>query len=202
MPSNDAIVTRTLLYGSGCWTMTADRERLLGSTQRRMLRWMLGSFWRRPAEDRQAETDSSSNSNSTSGSDFPEPEGVEDENDENTSEEETWVDWIKRTTHIAEAHLRRTSVDDWVEAQRRRQWRLAGHTARRTDSRWSVTVLGWQPPYSNRGRGHPVKRWTTELDAYFFHLEGVPSGIWIAIALDRDRWHLLEDGFVRKAWSR
>ena len=66
----------------------------------------------------------------------------------------------------------------------RRKWRLAGHMARRTDGRWSETMLGWQPLYSHRGRGHPAKRWTTDVDAYFYHLEGAPFRLWSEIAHD------------------
>ena len=173
--------------------MIADRERLLRGTQRRMLRWMLGLFRGRPANHREADTDSSSNSSSTSSSDFPEPEEEGEENDGKTGEETTCVNWIKRATHIAEAHLRRASVCGWVEAQRRRQWRLAGYTSRRTDR--SVIVLRWQPPCSNRGLGHPVKRCTTELDV-FSHFIWIWEASLQGSGLLR---HLLEDGFVRKA---
>ena len=34
----DAVVTSTVLYGSGCWTMTSGREQRLQSERRRMLR--------------------------------------------------------------------------------------------------------------------------------------------------------------------
>ena len=38
----DAVITPTVLYGCAAWTITADRERLLTTTRRRMLRWMFG----------------------------------------------------------------------------------------------------------------------------------------------------------------
>ncbi len=41
-------------------------------------------------------------------------------------EQESWIDWIKRCTHLAETHLHKAALDDWVGAQRRRKWRLAG----------------------------------------------------------------------------
>ena len=191
----NATVTPTLLYGSGSWTMTADRERTLRTTQRRMLRWMLGSFWKRPDKEESQEEAGDSDS------DCPEP--VEEDASENCEDEqETWVQWIRRCTRIAEDQLGRASIDDWVVAQRRRKWRLAGHTARRDDNRWSETLLGWQPPYSNRGRGHPCKRWTTDLDAYLYHVDGVPRWVWKAVALDRGRWQALEEGFISQAWYR
>eukprot|EP00973_Karenia_brevis_P058174 8097478-Karenia_brevis.AAC.1 len=84
----EATVTPTLLYGSGSWTMTADRERLLQTTQRRMLRWMLGSFWRRPCEDKKEADDGSDAS-----SEVAELEDNEDEKQQK-SDQESWVDWI------------------------------------------------------------------------------------------------------------
>lgn len=39
----DAAVSSTVLYGSGAWTMTADRERMLKTTYRQMLRKILGT---------------------------------------------------------------------------------------------------------------------------------------------------------------
>jgi hypothetical protein len=38
----NATVTATVLYGSGAWTMTKDREKILRRTMRRMLRQMHG----------------------------------------------------------------------------------------------------------------------------------------------------------------
>ena len=38
----DAVVSGTVLYGCGAWTMTKDRERALQTTQRKMLRKILG----------------------------------------------------------------------------------------------------------------------------------------------------------------
>ena len=48
---SEATVTPTLLYGSTAWTMTVAREHKIRRAQRKMLQWMLGSFWKRPAED-------------------------------------------------------------------------------------------------------------------------------------------------------
>ena len=43
----NAVVTPTVLYGSSAWTMSAESSRLLRTSQRRMLRWMLGGVWDR-----------------------------------------------------------------------------------------------------------------------------------------------------------
>ena len=39
----DTIVTPCILYGCGVWTMTVESERLLRTTRRRMLRWMMAA---------------------------------------------------------------------------------------------------------------------------------------------------------------
>ena len=66
----NASVSSTALYGSGTWTMTAEREKKLRTTQRRMLRWMLGSHWRWPREE-------SSTSSNSSDTEVAEPEETE-----------------------------------------------------------------------------------------------------------------------------
>ena len=101
-----------------------------------------------------------------------------------------------------EHHLAGAGVDDWVTAQRRRKWRLAGHTARRQDGRWSEKFLDWEPFCGHRPRGHPPKRWTNDLDAFSFHLDGAPRWIWKAAAQNRDKWQELEDRFVERRWYK
>eukprot|EP00973_Karenia_brevis_P018647 2557449-Karenia_brevis.AAC.1 len=124
-----ATVSQSVLYGSGTWTMTLARERRLQSAQRRMMRLMLGSG--RRVERQCAETQSDTTQSS----------------DEQTKEEEMhleipeiwelepWVDWVRRTTHLAEKEMQKAGVQDWVSQQRHRKWMLAGHISRRRDTR-------------------------------------------------------------------
>ena len=191
-----AVVTPTFLYGSGTWTLTAGRENRIRTTQRRMLRWILGAGRRLipttpcKALDTSLESESSS---SSSGGINTEPEEIENEASTN---HEDWVDWIRRTTHLAEEHCQRAGLEDWVAAVRRKHWRWAGHLARRTDGRWSSQLLSWVP-LGRRSRGHPCKRWSDALDEYFFKTVGLPRGSWQVVAMDRLQWHSLEDDFVK-----
>ena len=109
----NSTVTSTMLYGSGTWTMTANRERKLRTAQRRMLRWMLGSFWQQPR----------SRDTSSDGS-VSEPDWENQEADEATQkpDQETWVDWIRRCAHSVGTHMGSLRIDDWVLGQRRRKW--------------------------------------------------------------------------------
>ena len=68
-----------------------------------------------------------------------------DDDDQPLRQEETWVEWIRRTTGMMEKQLHAASLDDWVAAQRKRKWSFAGHVARRDDGRWSHQVLKWEP---------------------------------------------------------
>eukprot|EP00973_Karenia_brevis_P009257 1255515-Karenia_brevis.AAC.1 len=107
---------------------------------------------------------------------------------------------MKRCTSLVESCLSELKLDDWVVEQRRRKWRLAGHTVRRTDGRWSTAMCEWTPTDGYRRRGHPVKRWDTDLDAFFASTQGLTKRAWIVVAQNRKLWQNLENDFVKQAW--
>jgi hypothetical protein len=188
-----ATVTATLLYGSGSWTMDATLEAKIRSTQRRMLRWMIGIGRRRV----QTNLDQSSDSDD-SNEEYEDDDAEEaDEQDPFEEGKEEWVDWIRRATSIAEASLKRAGIDDWVVAQRRRKFKWAGHVARRTDGRWGTLILDWTPHAGSRRVGRPRNRWTDSLVQYFsFSDLGVDS--WRYLALDRASWQEHETAFATR----
>eukprot|EP00973_Karenia_brevis_P094190 12421230-Karenia_brevis.AAC.1 len=112
-------VAPSVLYGSGCWTLTAALEDELRTAHRKMLRKILG------AGRRQRET---------SDSEEEENEKSEDENCE-TDKMETWADWLKRVTSHVEGLNADLGLEDWTSTYRRRKFRWAGHVLRRTDGR-------------------------------------------------------------------
>jgi hypothetical protein len=186
----EATVTASLLYGSGAWTMTAESERRLRTTQRRMIRWMVGVGRKKqlliprehPSEDGDSENSSSSSS-------------MQEPSEEAQEFEETYVEWIKRATGISEMHLKAAGVEDWVSGQRRRKYRLAGHIARRTDGRWSSRLLDWEPA-GYRRVGRPRRRWEDCFTEYFQVVCGEGAGFWQCAAQSRDDWKTMENGFV------
>lgn len=118
-------------------------------------------------------------------------------------EQESWVEWTQRCAHAAEVRaLLEASIDDWVVAQCCCKWRLAGHTAKRAEDCWSEVLLGRGLPCSNRGRGHPCKRWTNDLDSFFYKRDGGPWWICKFVAHDQEKWQALEDYFVVTFWHR
>ena len=173
----DSTISPCVLYGSGCWTLTADRIRKLQTNQRRMLRMIVNT---RRLTSTPALESASSDSSSTASSFQLEP----------------WIDFMQRATHIAENYASRYGVKDWASVHFLRKFRLAGHMGRRTDSRWSKKVLYWIPDGASRQRGHPHKRWTDVLDEFFKAAHGMEPGKWLNLCADRDVWASLSDAFV------
>ena len=165
----DSVVTSTLLYGCGSWTMTKEREGQLRSAQRRMLRAILGSGRKR----------------------FP------NNNDEGEAELESWVEWVKRTTVEAESLYKEFGGMDWVREQRRRKWQWAGRIARRTDEKWTRRVLDWEP-WGVRKRGSPCARWTDVIRKFSEDSfgENLPTDYWNFLAQNRATLHLSEQEFL------
>ena len=116
--------------------------------------------------------------------------------DEDSKEQELeeWIAWMKRSTQTVETTCRKIGMEDWVTQQQKRKWRLAGHTARRDDERWSTKVLNWTP-VGKRDRRRPNKRWADDLNDFFKkNFEG-SVGFWQVVAQNRDEWQKLEDDF-------
>ena len=103
---------------------------------------------------------------------------------------ESWVDFIKRSTHKVEDMMTGCGLQDWVAMHKRRKWRFAGRTARADDERWSTKLINWQPPHGQgRAVGHPNKRWADEILKYC-------GGNWMETARDERLWEILEEGYI------
>ena len=100
---------------------------------------------------------------------------------------------MTRTARLAEGVMKKAHIPDWVEEQRRRKWRWAGHVARRKDRRWTIRMLDWCPDWGSRAVGRPAPRWE---DCFVKH-EQVLGEKWRTVAQDRDRWMELEAAFAK-----
>lgn len=176
----NSVVTPSALYGCGAWTMTKERELLLKTTQRKMLRKVLG------AKRRCIEMDHSSIDDIEA---MPDDEPLEEQF-------ESWVEWLKRVTIESEERFVSVGGQDWIVEQRRRKWQWAGHICRRTDGRWSRLLLDWLP-HGHRKRGHPETRWKDVLIHFFKQGmgEGVTDDFFMYQALDKTIWDELEEAF-------
>ena len=189
----DAVITPTILYASGTWSMTAHRELLIRSAQRRMLRKVLG-MGRLVKNDKDYIPSDDEEEDSEEGC-SEQVDNSDDECDEDGLE--TWTDWIRRVTHRAEQEAAKANVTDWVQEQRNRKWRWAGHTLRRDDGRWTRKVLEWTPT-GRRSVGHPARRWEDGIKEY---LQSQSYSLpWAQLANDRKLWKSMCAGFVARRW--
>jgi hypothetical protein len=179
----NAVVTPSVLYSCGTWTMTTERTRRLRTAQRMMLRKVINT-------KRKLITEITASSSSGTSS-----ECSYTQKDDDTLLE-PWVDWIKRAARVAEAQTEMAGIPDWAGEQLRRKYRMAGHFSRREDNRWATKVLYWVPEGGTRRRGHPEQRWTDDIDNFFNKLLEATPGEWRDIADDPAAWKSYEDEFV------
>ena len=109
---------------------------------------------------------------------------------------ENWIEYIQRPTHIAEDLCTRYGITDWVTRHYQLKFKLAGHMARRTDSRWSTRILYWRPLGGGRCQGRPCQRWTDDLDRFFKASFDLEPGGWRQLTFERKHWSSLSDSFV------
>ena len=150
-----AAVTATALYGCEAWTLKIDQQKRLRTTQRKMLRMILG------ARRRVLDTSVLSNDACSSTSD-------------ETYEElnlEAWPDFLKRTTRMVESQLQGANLDEWVTLWRQIQWRWAGKVVQLDQHKWSYVAMLWQPMLDCtsggvRAQARPRKKWDDDIKAF------------------------------------
>ena len=111
-------------------------------------------------------------------------------------EEESWVEYIQRSTQRADAILNGFGSCDWVVESRRRKWNFAGKVGTCADGRWTTSLLNWVPLHG-RGRnvGHPFKRWRDEI-------EDLVGGEWTEVANDFELWKIMGTRFAEHCERR
>ena len=184
----DSIITPTVMYGAGCWVTTKEAESRLSKTQRRMLRSMC-QYGRKVvrAEPSPAQADESDSSKSHSSHEIL--------SDIENEELEPWHEWVQRVTHAVESKMEKVGVANWIQTQRSKFFRWAGHVARYSDERWTIRILNWTPNsgQGRRPRARPWKRWSDSLGDFVKARLGTRE--WQVVAQDRERWSRLDKEF-------
>jgi hypothetical protein len=190
----ESVISPTVLYGSECWTMNKSMEKMLRTTQRKMLRSILGQGRRRITRTSQTEQDSGSEHEA-------EPNTQEEANDEL----EPWAEWIRRVTHSAEESLEKLRIKTWVEQARRRKWRWAAKLYCETEQdKWTNAALAWNPqvhfdhpkPTARRKQAGPKKRWTDELEHFVRTLPQQNTTL-KDVCTDPNFWQTYEKDYVK-----
>ena len=194
----DSVVSSTVLYGSEAWTLTAEMARLLKTTQRRMLRMILGQG-RRRIESTRGLTEEDQKSGDSEG----DCASIQDDEGEMV---EPWVDWIRRVTHNVESSLQRLKIRTWVEQARKRKWRYAAELySGRGRQKWTHIALLWNPQLhsdtlqstARRKPARPNLRWTDELQN-FIKNRLQPGEALNDVCTDPDFWEKHENSFINR----
>ena len=114
---------------------------------------------------------------------------------------ETWVEWVVRSTRIAEQTMVDLGVPDWVEEVHRRRFRWAGRTSRVSDDRWTKEVLQWSATGA-RKRGRPRCRWADQLNKFFKQGLQATNEFWLELAQEKQSWDTLEGDYVNFVLGR
>ena len=108
---------------------------------------------------------------------------------------------VQRATRVALHEMEKAHVSDWVEAAKKSTWTLAGHFSRRTDQRWSTSILDWEPEGGKRNVGKPPKPWRDDIEEYTasradaLQPELAEPVYWRLLAEARDDWKPFVEGF-------
>ena len=115
---------------------------------------------------------------------------------------EPWHLWVRHATHIAEEHLSKLTLEDWVVQQRRRKFRWAHRNVTQANNRWSKfgkIVVRWLPQYNMKQRGvrrtgNAIERWSDKIEECLQSSTFRWNG---KLAPDDARWSQLEADFIQ-----
>ena len=130
------VITPTLTYASGTWTLTLKHEKMIKTAERKMLRLIVQTKRKYKSKnisskkveetdkfadeeskgmtDKETEEVSDQNSNKDQDSDVSIQEDIEEEIDA-TENEEDWIENNTRSTKEAEEHLKNHQKPCWIE---------------------------------------------------------------------------------------
>ena len=186
------VITPTLTYASGTWTLSQKHERIIKNAQRKMLRLIVlrkrkykltqkrNTRWdsggdekyeeeKKCATDKETEEGSDQNSDKDQDSDVSFQEEIDEEID-TTEKEEDWIEYIKISTKEAEEHVEKHKIPCWIEIHRRLKWRMTRRIVSLPDKRWTMRVFDW-PGLDNSIRtrrqvGRPKRRWEDDFNEF------------------------------------
>ena len=181
----------TLSYASGTWTLSKEHERMIRSTQRKMLRLVVQAKRKskkknQPSKNDEDEEDKNTNHRS---SDDETAEGsssntrcdqdryiffTEDTDEEidtgEIEEEEDRIEHMERSTATAAERMKAAKIQCWIETHRRMKWRLAMKIASLPDKRWAKKAAKWNlglrnhaPEKQTSGKTRKKERWEGEI---------------------------------------
>ena len=158
----DATVSPTLCYAAGTWTPSKEHERMIQSTQRKMLRLIIQTKRKDKKIEKQdighkkekghvditeicSTDDESDDGQSTKSEDDVDSEVTfEEDSDEEMDtteiEEEVWIEYIKRSTADALDKMERAKIRCWNRTHTKMKWKISTENCNFTD--WKMAEKG------------------------------------------------------------
>ena len=190
----DATVSPTLCYAAGTWSPSREHERMIQSTQRKMLRLIIQTkrkykkIERKKGIDHTIEeenedrtdncsTDDKSGDDLSTNSEDDVDSGAtfeeDSEKDIDTAgiEEEDWFDYMRRSTAEAVDKMDQNKIRCWNKTHKKMKWKLALRIATSPSERWVKKAAEWNPETSSkymtsRSIGRPKKRWEDDINDF------------------------------------
>ena len=190
----DATVSPTLCYASGTWSPSREHERMIQSTQRKMLRLIIQTKRKYKKIERKkvieytieeenddktenCSTDDKSGEDQSTKSEDDMDSGVTFDEDSDKDidtaeiEEEDWFDYIRRSTADAIDRMDHAKIRCWNKTHKKMKWKLASRIATSPSERWVKKAAEWNPEMSSKYRtsrmiGRPKKRWEDDINDF------------------------------------
>ena len=95
--------------------------------------------------ENEKEERSTSNTDCDQDSDVSFSEDIDEEIDNMETEEEDWIEYIKRSAREAREQMKKANIPCWIESHRMMKWRMAMRIASLPEERWSRKAAEWNP---------------------------------------------------------
>ena len=186
----DAAISPTICYAAGTWTPNKEHEKMIQSTQRKMLRLIILTKRKYKTIEKQdigtneeieeidinevcgTDDESGGGLSTTTHNDVDSDVSFEDDADEEIDttsiEEEDWIEYTKRSTEEAIEKMESAKIRCWNKTHQKMKWKLAQRIATSPSDRWLRKAADWNPELStryrtNRAIGRPRKRWEDDM---------------------------------------
>ena len=187
----DATVSPTLCNAAGTWTLSKEHERMIQSTQRKMLRLIIQTKRKykkiekqdiEPKEekgivektencsiDEESGDGQSTKSEDDVDSGLTFDEDSEIEIDTIEIEEEDWIDYIKRSTADAVDKMERAKIRCWNRTHKKNGIEIGTENCNATSpsERWLKKAAEWNPDLSSRYKtNRAIGRWEDDINDF------------------------------------
>ena len=151
----DAAISPTICYAARTWTPNKEHEKMIQSTQRKMLRLIIQTKRKHKKIEKQDIGPTMKLKKLTSmkddvDSDVSFEDDADEEIDTTSIEEEDWVEYIKRSTEEAIENMENAKIRCWTKTHDRMKWKLALRITTSPSDRWLRKAANWNPELSTR----------------------------------------------------